>query len=478
MNTLNSISEIILIAEGKEVNITKIVLSIELTEDLFSPYPMGYMLLEDVPSTNFNGLFPPDGIVGKGEEFTLKFMAKIGSYVQELQGFHIYKVEPIISDSNLQLRQKVNYKLHFSTRVFFVNELKLISKFYDNKKLSEVVKEIAEKDLQITLEKLDETHRKQSIFFPYLSPIECIIMCSSRSITKENIEEANYTFYGDLDHKFYYVSLGTLLKGEPVIGKNEQDGITITMPIGTNFQGTGKIDEGPTKYYSNRYKIKPISPYKDMIQSMYSSSLLEFDSVKRKYKKYKFNYQDNFKKTRHLVDRQIVSPGDNLISKSYSNPDAFFHQYISCQWIHNEDEKYEESDHSTNNGKEYILKRKSQIQQLTQMGVELEIPGNAVLKIGQVLFFGRPQLDQSGTTEAAKNRNPHLVGKYLVTRKTSVLESSSSNNTTGFNLKTVFSLRKDSDLGIVPHGSGDSSASSEVSESLDIGASGEPSNVK
>ena len=300
MNTLDWIGSIFLTNDKVSIDISEAVIKIELTEDLFSPYPMGYMLIQDMPSNNLIAKMGIDGLVGKGEEIRLAFTTKIGEYFQELAGFFVYKVEPLAPDEPIKTRQKMNYRLYFSSQVFFINELIRINRYYEGK-LSDIVKQIVEKQLQAKLETLEETNKKQSIFFPRLTPVECINMCASRSISKENNFDANYVFYGDLDHKYHYVSLGQLMKSKPIIGTYDFDGIKIETSFGVNYMGNGNINRGPTKYNAIRYQIKPFSPIKNMIQGMFSSSLIEYDVIKRKYKKYTYNYDEEFKKSRHLV---------------------------------------------------------------------------------------------------------------------------------------------------------------------------------
>jgi hypothetical protein len=446
MNTLDWIGSIFLTNDMVSMNITPLVIRVEITEDLFSPYPMGYLILEEMPSNNLIGKMGADGLVGKGEEIRLAFTGKIGEYYQELQGFFCYKVEPFVSDDPLTLKSKMNYKLYFSSQIFFINELIRVDRYYEDK-LSEIVKQLVEKQLQGKLTTIEETSKKQSIFFPQLTPIECINMCASRSISKENENDANYVFYGDIDHKYHFVSLGKLMSSKPVIGTYDYDGIKIETTFGTNYLSSGDINKGTTKYNAIRYSVKPISPIKQLINGMFSSSLLEFDITKKKYKTYKYDYSKEFKKSRHLVDKPIISKSTDFISLSYLNPDAFPVYHTSAHYIIDENETAEFSNNSTNSGRDYILKRRSQLQQINQMGLEIELPGNPILKIGQTVFFGRPQIDFSGADANTALRNPFVTGKFLITRKTSILENSTANNTLGFNLKTVFSLRKDSDIG-------------------------------
>lgn len=446
MNTIDWIGSIYLTNADTRLDISEAVIKIELTEDLFSPYPLGYLLLQDMPSNNLISKMGIDGLVGKGEEISLAFTTKIGNYFQELQGFFIYKVEPLAPDGPLATKQKMNYRLYFSSQIFFINELIRIKRYYEGK-FSDIVKRIVETNLQAKLETLEETNKRQEIFFPNLTPIECINMMASRSISKENSSDANFVFYGDIDHKYHFVSLGKLMDTKPVIGTYDYDGIKIETPFGINYLGNGTIDRSPSKYNAIRYQIKDYSPFKHMVQGMFASSILEYDVTKRKYKKQSYNYWDDFEKGRHLVDSPIISKGTDFISLSSINPDAFPHYYIASQWQHDPKETSLVPLLSTNSFKEFALKRRSQMQQINQMGLEIELPGNPLIKIGQTVYFGRPQTDFSGKDAKTWLRNPFVTGKYLITRKTSILENSKENNTQGFNLKTVFSLRKDSDVG-------------------------------
>ena len=44
MNTLDWIGSIFLTNDMVSMNITPLVIRVEITEDLFSPYPMGYLI--------------------------------------------------------------------------------------------------------------------------------------------------------------------------------------------------------------------------------------------------------------------------------------------------------------------------------------------------------------------------------------------------------------------------------------------------
>ena len=135
MNTLDWVGSIYITNESVGMDISEAVIRIEITEDLFSPYPMGYILIQDMPSNSIIAKMGQDGVVGKGEQIQLAFVAKIGQYFQELSGFHIYKVEPLAPDDPQLVRQKMNYKLYFSSQVFFTNELIRINQFWCKIKL-------------------------------------------------------------------------------------------------------------------------------------------------------------------------------------------------------------------------------------------------------------------------------------------------------------------------------------------------------
>lgn len=444
MDTLHWLGEIYLETNSKSVNISQAVISIEVTEDLFYPCIMGEIMIQEMPSNDIIGLFEPDGLIGKGEEIKLSFIAKIGNFLQEIKGYHVYKVDPIAPNDPLTPRQKMSYRIYFASRIFFTNELIKVHKYFEGR-LSSTVTKLCKDYLGIELQKVEKTKNKQAIYFPYITPIEAINMCAARSTSDENSNESNYIFYGDMDNKFYFVTLGSLMETEPVIGTEDYNGITITTPFGTNYFMNNQIDIGPTKHYAIQYQVKPISPIMNLVQGTYGSTLFNFDIAKRKYKKTEYKYSEEFPKCRHLVDKPLHTKGLDFISLAELNPECVTHYYTSSQWLHSVNETAENPISSANSAKQYYLRRRSQMQQINQMGLEIELPGNPLLKIGQTVFFGRSQIDNSGLTK--KNRNPFVTGKYLVTRKTTKLENSKAENTHGFSLSTTFSLRKDSDIG-------------------------------
>lgn len=452
MDTLNWIGSILLENESISLDISQVTVKLEITEDIFSPYVMGELVLQEMPSNNIIASFKPDGLIGKGENIKLSFITKIGNYFQELDGYHVYKVEPLAPDDPLFVKQKMFYRIFFCSQIMFTNELIRLNRYYEGK-LSEIVKQIAKNNLQITLDTCEATDKKQAIHFSRLTPIEAINMCAARSTSSENEHESNYVFYGDLDHKYHFVTLGKLMKSKPIVGTNDHDGITVTTPYGINYTMDGRLDEGPTKHFVHRYQVKPIAPLMNMVQGMYASSMIEFDILKRKYKKITYDYSEEFPKCRHLVDKPLHTKGADFISLSYLNPDCVPFYNSSAQWLQNENESALLPFSIVNSTKEYYLRRRSQMQQINQMGLEIELAGNPLIKIGQTIYFGRPQIDVAGQNSETWKRNPFVTGKYLITRKTSKIENSRAENTLGFTLSTVFSLRKDSDVGVDSIGS-------------------------
>ena len=66
MNTLDWIGSIFLTNADTKIDISEAVIKIEITEDLFSPYPLGYLLIQDMPTNNIIAKMGLDGLIGKG----------------------------------------------------------------------------------------------------------------------------------------------------------------------------------------------------------------------------------------------------------------------------------------------------------------------------------------------------------------------------------------------------------------------------
>jgi len=462
MINLETLGSIIIKSEDTSVDITEVVTSINIYQSLYDPFVTGDITIIDVPSSrvtkNFRG-----GIVGKGEELIFSLSTKTTPVSRDktldFAKYYIYKVSMVPLESAGEqaiFKQATTY--HFCSKGMIVNEFKKIRKSYKNK-ISNIVNSIAKNQLSLDVSIDEETNGKQKVVIPNLSPMKAIMWLTSRAYAgssgttgkatadknknKDNKQNHNFVFYEDIDHKHHFTSIGSLMKRDPVIGTKEDDGITIRMMPNNNLV-SGEITK-KVSFEALQHLAKDFSPLNNIKEGMYASTCLTFDITRKKYAKTTMRYDKLFEKQNHLYDRQLVdtkfAPSSSVINQVYDNPDAVIKYYPKATKLFSVREKPGNPDNPANNVDKWLLQRIASMAALDQFGMDVEIKGNVGISLGDVVFFGRPQVDSIDTKNA---RDPFFVGKFLITRIKHTVEN--RGDSLGFNLRTSLSLRRDSEF--------------------------------
>jgi hypothetical protein len=461
MINLEDIREVIIKAEDNEIDVTLGVASINIYQGLYDPFVTGDITIIDDPKNritkNFRG-----GIVGKGEEITLKAKTKTKPITRDssidFKKYYIYKVSmmplEVMGEQGI-FKQATTY--HFCSKPMIMNELRLVAKSYKDK-ISNIVQSIAKEFLSLNVSIDEITGSKQKVIIPALSPIQAIMWLTSRAYSstpnqkqkeknssknKNNeLQNHNFIFYEDIDHIHHFVSIGSLMQKEPVIGTKEDDGITIRMNP-ENSVVSGKVLE--KSFEALQHYAKEFSPLSNIKNGMYASTCLTFDITRKQYAKTTMRYDELFKKQGHLYDRQLVdknfSPESSVINDVYNRPETVIKYYPKCTYLYSEYEQVNNPDNPANDVHKWLLQRIASIEAMDQFGIDVEIKGNVGLSLGDVVFFGRPQVDSIDTKSG---RDPFFTGKFLITRIKHTIES--RGDTLGFNLRTTLSLRRDSEF--------------------------------
>jgi len=465
MINLESLGSIVIKSEDVSVDITEVTTSINIYQSLYDPFVTGEITIVDVPSNrvvkNFRG-----GIVGKGEELLFSFSTKTAPVSREnelnAEKFFIYKVSMLpLEGGSEQALFKQATTFHFCSKEMFINEFKKVRKSY-NDKISSIVSNIAKEYLSIDVSIDEETEDKQRVIIPNLSPMKAIMWLTSRAYSgtsgsgqptaeptatnktenKEKKQNHNFVFYEDIDRVYHFTSIGSLMSKDPVIGTKEENGITMRMMPDNNVV-SGTINQ-KTSFEGLQHIAKEFSPLNNIKEGMYASTCITFDITRKKYSKYTMIYNDLFKKQNHLYDRQLVdpnfSPETSLINQVYENPETVIKYYPKATKLYSRGEKPGNPDNPANGVDKWLLQRIASMVAMDQFGIDIEIKGNVGISLGDVVFFARPQVDSVGSKES---RDPFFTGKFLITKIKHTLEN--RGDTLGFNLRTVLSLRRDSE---------------------------------
>jgi hypothetical protein len=423
---------------------------VDIYQSIYEPFVTGNISLIDYPSTRISKLFN-EKIVGKGEQLYFKLKTKTLPVTKDnslnFEKYYVYKVQilPMEGDGEGLFKQTVI--LSFCSYTMFINEFKKVKESYFDTN-SNIVKQIAKNYLGIENIIVEETNIKNLIHIPNISPLKAINLIASRTYNqnkksgdaKEKVNN-NFVFYEDVDHNYRFISIGSMLSRSPVLGKKDTDGIRIeTAP---SESSKGKVTYKGS-FAGLQHTGKAVSPLSNAKNGMYSSTCLTFDITRKKYSKTIFNYRDSFNTQPHIYDKQLVNPDYDpqkvIFNKVYDNPDTVVKYYPKSSYMYSSNENVLNSNVSSNSVEKWLLPRLSAIESMDQVGIDVEIPGNVGIQLGDMVHFSRPQLDISNVLDPYLD--PFFTGKFLITAIKHTLENKGGNF--GFNLRTSLSLRRDS----------------------------------
>lgn len=442
-----------------ENDITGQVRIIEFFQSIYEPFVTGKMTVADVSSTRVRKLF--EGIFGQGEEIEFTLITSSDKKKIKIKDFCIYKVEPIILDGVPgQTNPNELTTFYFCSKKMIENEFVKIRKTYTGK-ISEIVEKIC-LEYGFNLEKPEPTDKNYKITIPNLNPADAIIWLSKFAQRLENTNDVNYVFYEDIDHKFYFKSIGKMLQDPPLTPQTDSKGITVTN-ITMNETPFGQNE----KYRLNakRHLAKSINPLLNAMNGMYTSTTLQFDITSKTYSRTIYSYNEKFETMTHPenYNKKILSDDlDTPFSKIYDYPEINMSFYPKCTYLYksvNRGFRKGEraiSDRKLNGGAiqppkqespvnfihEIAPMRSAELQTIDQIGVTAELKGTSFVKMGRTIYFSRSQIDSRDIYSDGK-RDKYFTGLFLITNVKHTLFINETNK--GLDLRTTVSLRKESE---------------------------------
>lgn len=282
----------IITQRGFYQDVTAQMLTIQIYEDLFSPFISGSIILRE--SLDLVNLFP-----FIGEEYididistpTLKESAIKGKY-------YIYKM----SDREMLGDRNVVYQLHFISVEAITDLNKKISRTFGNKVSQLIEPFIKDKTIGLESEKsvvVEETNNNIKYISNYWSPIKNLLFLTENALNTNRTP--NYVFFENRDG-FYFASLETLyqnaVKQEFVYDKFVRD-----------RTASGDVRNIPEEYKRILEINIPVAyDYMDRIRSgMLASRQISYDVVKKTYSAKNYNAADSFDGQKHLNTYPINS---------------------------------------------------------------------------------------------------------------------------------------------------------------------------
>jgi len=334
--------------------------------------------------------------------------------------FYLYKISPVIPIAKTLGAQ---YVIHGISMEYFYNVLTTFSKAYTGK-TEEIAKKIYDEFLESKFnadskKKFNiglQTKNDMKFTFPYVNPVDAINHLASVSIRKDNPDVCNYVFFENSDG-YNFKSLTELIESP-----RKQHKYTTTHVMTSSFMNF-------SEHFNKTIKVEPINTGDkiiDTIDGIHGEYFAEFDILYRTYKPYVNpergakkaagkRYLDYFDKTTHLNDKPLLSEDNQLFEYPlgrnrvcFTNGALYAEEVKSNSnlsgVIENEGKRWKLYD--TYEG-EYSFQRRSLMQQMSAFSVQVTVPGNSEITVGDIV-------DLDTVIYRTSEQDKYLSGKYLV----------------------------------------------------------------
>jgi len=409
------IQEIKLISSNNiQIDLKDFIVEINLYEDIFSSHLYGDMFLSD--SRNLIDQLP---IIGE-EYLNLSFVTP------GFDGFKIKKTFRVFRLSNRQIVKDNNtqtFVLHFASIELFYDMLLPLYQSFTGK-ITDLVQElffdyVAEsRDFIINedgssnfnttntpLTIINDTSNSVKFVSPGWSPFKCINWLASKSIPSEGVAK-NFLFF-ESNKSFYFGSLEYLFKdaleNKNVVGvysyspnnnkNNKERDIVKEMFTITDIEMVQTTDH--VKNYTNGYL---------------ANRLITLDVFNKKYELYDYDYVEDYKNIYHTSGK-----GDRAVPVFVPESPRNFTSSISYYPVNPKLFNDFPGNISEKMGEIYG-NRKSTLLDLTNIKLNITVPGRSDIEVGNLIYIKFPALGPA--VESDKNKE-HIdrsySGYYLIT---------------------------------------------------------------
>ena len=380
------------------------VVELNYFEDIYNSFISGNMVIND--TNNFlNGL----GFNGN-EHLILKF-TKPGFEQKIEKVFRIFKV----SNRTLVKDQNESYILHFCSEELLLSEQYKISKSYRGMKISDMVKDIVNNQLNVLptkflAENIEETSGIRDLIVPNLKPFEALSWLSTYAISNDpKTSGSPYLFYENLNG-YNFRSLQSLFTGQ-VYAKYNYEVKNIRDPndnrildLNSDFRRVFKYDT-----ISNFDSINMIDT------GAYANRLIAVDPIRQTYTVNNFDYTNYFNRAQKLNNNGIMSTATNRKGDSANTTYDAVLKVVTTNTGQATKNPYIRS-HQGNikdiNVETTVPYRTAQISQINAIKYRILVPGDPLLTVGMIIEFILPDVRP---TDLGREKDKYYSGKYLVT---------------------------------------------------------------
>ena len=395
-------------SEGRlyEYDIKPIVLTIELTEDIFNGFMSGNVIVKD--AQDIRSVLPITGLEKLELKFSTPGMPGVKAVREEGHPFHIYKIEGVQVDPTNPRAQF--YNIYFCSKEMFYNSFNRVSRAYTGP-IEESVERIIRDVDGLNSKKLflyEPTKTNTKFVIPNKKPLNAINLMSEKAISG-SYNNAGYLFY-ETPTGFHFRSIESMLALGGAVAR--------PSIFKYNYQIANAQDQDVETDLKNviRYHFeRPANTLFNLNEGMYANKLITHDSFNKTIEETDFDYMDTFGTFFHTEhDDGFKSAEKTTLPYSKFDGQPFdISQKANAKLMTATNTSKIHNDYEIIRPKDYLQSRLSQRLQLRNVNLNLQVFGNSLITAGCIINFEMPYLRPLGDNELPEN-NPYWSGRYLV----------------------------------------------------------------
>ena len=399
------------------VDLSDFFVEINLFEDIFTNYLHGTILVTD--SRNLLEKFNIHG-----EEF-LNIRLRTPSFSDNdiiKKTFRVYKItdREIVRDTNTQ-----NYVLHFVSVELFLDVLTplfipsegvitdVVSNIFSNFiatsrnfNISEDAVKIEENDAATELIIINEAANKIKFVSPGWSPFKCINWLASKAIPKDG-KAKNYLFF-ESNKNFYLGTIEGLFR-QSQEANNFIGRYTIAASNIRDNKSAANIQR--ELFLAKDVKMTETADYiKNYTNGYLASRLVFLDVFNKEYQLIDYDHVNDY-------DSQYHTSGEGSKARPIFNRDTFRNPATHISFYPKNPKLFDNfSDNISEKMNEIYGNRLSSMLELTNIKMNMTIPGRTDVEAGRMFYFDYPALGAKDETDVTQTSQDTLYsGYYIIT---------------------------------------------------------------
>jgi len=369
----------LLTSTGNAIDLSGIMLELNLYESIFSPCVTGDLLVGDAGDMI-------SSLQLHGNEFLSIQIDKpsLGKPIKKV--FRIYK----IGDRSIGPNALQNYTIYFCSEELFLSTQLLVSKSYKGLPITTMVKDILQNKLGVSDKKMGVFSKSIGNFdliVPKMQPLQAIEWLAPKAYTGNG----NLFFFFENRDGFNFVSYEDLLQ----------------FPAYATYSRAMKVDNDPVKniYGYNHFQvIEDFDIIKSTRMGAYAASLISLDIVNRSVVVTNLNWAQPNKAL--LNDNIPVNDFKNRFNMTLADAKESMLKFIISS----------DSDPTFNPAQmeNWIPQTISRLGQLNSFKAVMIVPGDVLLKSGMIVNVNVPKMEIQNAT--SPTTDPQRSGQFLVSK--------------------------------------------------------------